>query len=564
MPPGVAAALDYCHGVLSGRVNVCRLVHLTCRRFLDDLELAQAGQGLWDFKAELAERAMTFAGLMPNIKGPEAGHPLRLMPWQRLAMVNLFGFVDRVTGARRFRQAIVFVPRGNGKTSLAAPLALYLSFLDGEGGAEGYAAAVTRDQARILFDTAREMVRQSPEMRNRFGVEALANSIWQERSSSHFRPISSDAKGLDGLNVQVAVCDEVASHRTSEVYDVLLTAMGKRRNPMLLSISTATGNNSGVGKQLWDYGVRVLEGTQADERVFTLIYTIDPEDDPWEEATWVKANPSWGQAVQPDAIRAIMRQARNNPAQESAAMTRHLDIWMGADEALFSTRAWRASANPALRLANFAGCEAHIGIDLASKTDLASCAITFPTRTANGALSYVTFQQSFLNEAAVLEARHASYPGWANEGFLTVTFGNETDFSVIEDWLLDCCKRFRVLSVAYDPWAATQFAQRMTAQNVPMIEFRATTQNFSEPTKELDAAIRGGRVEHDSDPVLEWAITNVVGRYDARSNVYPRKAREENKIDPAIALIMTIGRCLAAVEAESNYNNPATRSSIWL
>lgn len=563
-PSGVTGAIAYCDAVLSGQVAACRLVHLTCQRFLKDLALAQAGLGLWDFQPALAERAMTFAGLMPNIKGPEAGRPLRLMAWQQLVFANLFGFVERDTGGRRFRQGVIFVPRGNGKTSIAAPLALYLTFLDGEGGAEGYAAAVTRDQARILFNTAREMVRRSPEIRRRYGVAALANSIWQERSSSHFGPISSDAKALDGLNIQVAICDEVASHKTSEVYDVLLTAMGKRRHPMLLSISTATGNTSGIGKQLWDYSTRVLEGTQTDERVFALIYTLDPDDDPWEELSWIKANPSWGQTVQPDAIRAIMGQARNNPAQESAAMTRHLNIWTGADESLFSLRAWRTSATTGLLLDDFAGMEAHMGLDLASKTDLASCVLTLPTVTSSGALSYVTFHQSFLNETAVLEARNPSYPGWAAEGHLIVTRGNETDFAAIEDWLLDCCKQFRILSVAYDPWAATQFAQRMMAQNVPMVEFRATTQNFSEPTKELDAAMRGNRIQHDGDPVLTWAIGNVVGRYDVRSNVYPRKSRAENKIDPAIALIMTIGRCLANQEADSQYNSPTTRSSIWL
>jgi phage terminase large subunit-like protein len=300
------------------------------------LQQAEEGQGLWEFRVDLAERAMIFAGLMINIKGPEAGRPLRLMPWQRLVFANLFGFVELGTTTRRFRQAVIFVPRGNGKTSIAAPLALYLSLLDGEGGAEGYAAAVTRDQARILFDTAREMVRRSPEIRRRYGVEALANAIWQERTSSNFRPISSDAKALDGLNVQIAVGDEIASHKTSEVYDVLLTAMGKRRHPMLLAISTATGNNAGIGKQLWDYAMRVLEGTQVDDRLFALIYSIDPEDDPWEEASWIKANPSWGQAVQPDAIRAIMHQARNNPAQEAAAKSRHLNVWVSADEVLDS------------------------------------------------------------------------------------------------------------------------------------------------------------------------------------------------------------------------------------
>ncbi len=496
--------------------------------------------------------------------GPEAGRLLRLMPWQRLVFANLFGFVERDTTARRFRQAVIYVPRGNGKTSIAAPLALYLSFLDGEGGAEGYAAAVTRDQARILFDTAREMVRRSPEIRRRYGVEALANAVWQERTSSQLRPISSDAKALDGLNVQIAVCDEIASHRTSEVYDVLLTAMGKRRNPLLLAISTATGNNTGVGKQLWDYAVRVLEGTQTDERLFALIYTIDPEDDPWAEASWIKANPSWAQAVQPEAIRAIMRQARNNPAQEAAAKSRHLNVWVSADNALFSIRAWRECARHGLDLAEFAGRECHLAIDLASRVDLAAISVVFPRPLESGALHYTVFARCYVNDAAIMEARHASYPGWAAEDWLQVTDGNETDFGQIEADILDLCRRFRVLSVAYDPWAATQMAQRLSAENVPVVEFRASTQNFSEPTKELDAAMQAGRIEHDGNPVLEWCIGNVVGRYDARSNVYPRKERPEQKIDAAITTIMGIARCLAGRQTGSRYNDPATRSSPFL
>ena len=181
-----------------------------------------------------------------------------------------------------------------------------------------------------MFDTAREMVRRSPEFRRKYRVEANQNAIAQVHTASKFSPISSDAKGLDGLNVQIAVCDEIGSHRTSEVYDVLLTATGKRKHPMLISISTATGNSSGIGKRLWDYGVKVLEGVQDDPRMFVLLYGVDAEDDPWDEATWIKANPGWGITVQPDAVRAIMRQARNNPAQEAAAKTRHLNIWVGA------------------------------------------------------------------------------------------------------------------------------------------------------------------------------------------------------------------------------------------
>ncbi|GAC1628973.1 MAG: hypothetical protein NVS4B4_11770 [Bradyrhizobium sp.] len=369
-----------------------------------------------------------------------------------------------------------------------------------------------------------------------------ANAIYQERTASKFMPVSSDAKALDGLNVQFAVCDEIGSHKTSQVYDVMLTAMGKRRHPMLLCISTATGNNTGIGKQLWDYAIRILERAQNDERMFGLIYTLDAEDDPWEESSWIKANPSWGQAVQPDAIRAIMRQARNNPAQEAAARTKHLNIWIGADEALFSIRSWRENADPTLDLADFDDRECHIAVDLASKTDLAAVALLFPRQDTDGRACYDAFTVCYLNEAAVLEARNASYPGWAAEGFLTVTPGNETDFGQIEADLIEFCRRFRVQSVAYDPWAATQFAQRLQAEGVPVVEYRASTQNFSEPTKELDAAMRAGRLRHNGDPVLEWCIGNVVGRYDSRGNIYPKKMRAENKIDAAIALVMAIGR----------------------
>ena len=548
-PAAVAEGVAYARSVAAREIPASRYVIAACERFLRDLADAEAGNSPWEFRADLAEKPMLFAGLLPNIKGPEAGKPIQLMGWQKFCFANLFGFVERGTETRRFRQGIIYVPRGNGKTTVAAPIALYCTFVEGEGGAEGYAAAVTRDQARILFETAQNMVRRSPEFRQRFGVEVGAHTIYQSTSASKFLAVSSDAKALDGLNVQVAVCDEIGSHKTAEVYEVLLTAMGKRQQPLLLSISTATGNSAGIGKQLWDYVAKVLDGVVQDDRLFGVLYTIDDGDNIWDEATWRKANPSWGHAVQPDAIRAIMRQARNNPAQEAAAKTRHLNIWVGADEALFSMRSWRDCAVPGLTLDGFEGRECHIAIDLASKTDLAALVILFPEDQEDGRREYAAFAKCYLNEAAVMEARNPSYPGWAAEGYLTVTPGNETDFGAIEDDLLDLCRRFQVQSAAFDPWCATQLAQRMQAEGVPIVEFRATTQNFSEPTKELDAAMRAGRIQHDGNPVLEWCIGNVVGRYDARANVYPRKARPEQKIDAAIALIMAIGRTLAETDA---------------
>jgi phage terminase large subunit-like protein len=516
---------------------------MSCERFLRDHEAAQKPDSQWSFDDLAALKAMVFAAQMPNIKGPEAGKPIRLMDWQKLVYANVFGFKERATGGRRFRQGVVYVPKGNGKTTISAPLAMYMTFGENEGGAEGYAAAVTRDQARILFETAQNMVRRSDDMRKRWGVGVLTNSIFQERTASRLVPISSDAKALDGLNVAVAVCDEIGSHRTPEVYEALSTAMGKRHQPFLLSISTATQNNAGIGRQLWDYSLRVLQGVQTDERLFSIIYSIDDTDDPWEEATWIKANPAWGVSVQPDAIRAIMRQARNNPSQEASARTRHLNVWIGADEQLFSTRQWTLCADRDLKLEDFEGRECHLALDLASKTDLAALVAVFP-ETRDGDVHYTVFCRCYLNEAAVMEARNASYPGWANANELIITPGNETDFQTIEDDTVEWFRRFRVASMAYDPWRTTQLAQRLQSSSVPVVEFRSNTQNFSAPTRELEAAIRSARIRHDGNGPLAWCIGNVVGHTDARDNVYPRKARPENKIDAAVALIMAIGRAM--------------------
>lgn len=540
----VPDAIIYAEKVEGGNIAASHHAQKACVRFLDDLDVWRRGDGPWEFREDLAARAMLFAGTMPNIKGPMAGRPLELMPWQLFAYANIFGWVERGTETRRFRQGVIFVPKGNGKTTVSAPLALYLTFGESEGGAEGYAAAVSRDQARILFDTAQNMARRSTDLRREWGVGVLTNSVYQEATASKFIPISSDAKALDGLNVHCAVCDEIGSHRTSEVYDALLTATGKRRQPFLLSISTATGNAAGIGKQLWDYLMRILSTGPRDDRVFGIIYSIDDDDDPWDEATWIKANPGWGVSVQPDAIRAIMRQARNNPAQEAAAKTRHLNVWVGADEQLFSMRAWHECADPSITLEQFAGRRCHLALDLASRTDLAALAIVFPDYDQDGKPTYTVFARCYLNEAAVLEARNASYPGWANNGELIITPGDETDYGTIEADILDLCRRFLVESLAYDPWGSTQMAQRLTEERVPCVEFRATTQNFSEPTKELDAAMRGGRIRHDNNGPLTWCMGNVVGHFDARDNVYPRKPRPENKIDAATATIMAIARCM--------------------
>jgi phage terminase large subunit-like protein len=553
----IATAEQYARDVVSGEIPAGKWVILACKRYLTDLERALAGRGRWKFQPAAAALVIHIVGTLENIKGPEAGQKLRLMPWQLWVFCNVFGFKDRTTNLRRFRQVSLWLPRGSGKSSTLAALALVVTFTENEGGAEGYTAAVTRDQARIVFDIAKAMVERSPAFRRKFGVDSMQHSIFQHRTASSLRAISSDAKALDGLNVHFAVCDELASHKTKAVYDVLATAMGKRAQPLLISISTTTDNVMGVGRQVWDYTTEVLQGTVKDDRFFGVIYAADAEDDPWQEATWLKANPSWGQTVQPDAIRAIAQQAMASPALQQAFKTRHLNLWGGVDNSLFDLAAWDACCDPDLRLEAMAGRVCYGAIDMATRTDLAGAVLVFPEHSNDPESDIRVFAQAWLPRAAIDARRHPAYEQWAQQGLITVVEGETTDFDLVEQWVIDAAGRFDVRSIAYDPWALAQLSQRLRNNHgLPLVEYRPTVMNFSEPTKLLDAKMRNRRVLHTGDAVLRFCVSNVVGHYDARSNVYPRRSKSapQNKIDLAIASIMALGVFMGeAMRADADF-----------
>jgi phage terminase large subunit-like protein len=542
----VADGIDYAERVVARKIAAPKLVRIACQRFINDLALAERGRGFWRFEPERAIKPILLAEGLPNIKGPFAGKDIQLLPWQRWCTVNLFGFVERETGLRRFRQGSIWVPRGNGKSTWLAPMALYCAFAEGEGGADAYAAAVTRDQAKIVWATAWEMVRRSPGFRKWLGVETSMNSIFQDRTASRFVPISSDSKGLEGLNVHFACLDEIASHRTARVYEVILTALGKRLQPLMVCISTATENTTGVGKQLWDYTIKVLTGVLDDDRFFGVIWTADEDDDPFSEKTMKKANPSWGITVVPEQIRMIARQARNNPAQEAIYKTRHLNMWVTGDSPLFSMGHWRECEDSSLRLEDFAGRTCILGLDIANKIDLTALALLFWEEGDDGETRYFLFCKAWLPEAQ--REVNPAYAGWIKDGWLRETSGETISYAEIEEAIAWCCATFEVEAVTYDPWSATQLAQRMMERNVPMIEYPMTVATMSEPTKGLDARIREHRIAHDGNPVLGWCMSNVVGHYDFKDNVFPRKEIPENKIDAAIGAIMALGHQMLSEE----------------
>lgn len=564
----VGIANRYIDDVLAGREPACKWVKAACKRQRRDLKAAKGKAWAYRFDKAEAERPCAFLELLPHIKGPLAratsqhprGQPLTLAPWQIFVVTTGYGWLHKagpLKGKRRFRSIYLEVPRGNGKSAILSGLSLYALCADREEGAEVYSAAVTRDQAKIVFGTARKMAQKLPALRASRGLTVHTNAIAQEKTASTFKPLASDEDSLDGLNVHFAAIDELHAHKTRAVYDVVETGMGKRDQPMLIVITTAGSNRAGICYEVRGYIIKLLQGVAKDETAFGIIYTIDDGDDQWIEETWRKANPNWNISVDPLHVARLAAKAMQMPSAQPNFLTKHLNLWVNANVAWMDMRVWEKCGDPSLRIEDFEGERARVALDLATKTDIAAKMRLF-TREIEGIKHYYFFGSYYLPAQAIEDGRNSQYMGWRTAGLLIETEGDVIDFATIEDDVRDDVERFKEVEVAFDPWQTAQMAQRLQAEGVPCVEYRALVANFSAPMKEIEALARQGRLHHDGDLVLAWMVSNVVCHTDAKDNIYPRKERPENKIDGVVAAIMALGREMTSgAEGDSFWNKDA-------
>ncbi len=537
--PHVVRAEKYAQDVISGKIVSCKWTRLACERHFKDKKKS-AGKWKYKFDRATAQRVCEFAEKMPHIKGKWEGELIKLEPWQCFIFCMIFGWVRKDNGKRRFRKADIKVPRKNAKSTKAAIIGIYMLVADGEAGAEIYCGAVGEAQAHEVFRPARLMVAKSPDFQRFFGVVPGARSISQHRTNSFFKPLI--GKPGDGASPSCHICDEYHEHDSDEQVDTMRTGMGAREQPLQLIITTAGDNISGPCFIEFEDAKKILEGIVENDEVFAILYTIDDDDDWTSEKALIKANPNLGVSVDRDFLLSEQKNAILNPRKQAIFKTKHLNVWVGALNAYFNIEKWRSCENKNLRLEDFYGRSCYIGLDLASKIDLAALEILFPPA---GEGKYARFGKYYLPRATVQEASRDHYRSWEAAGRLKVTDGEIIDFDVIKEDLLELSSLFDVIEIGYDPWQATQLATDLMKEGAPVKEFRPNVGTMSEPMKTLDALIRADRIEHDGDPVATWCLSNVVAKEDAKENVYPRKSREENKIDAAVAMIMALGLSLA-------------------
>lgn len=391
--PAAATSVEYAQSVVTGKIVAGKYVRLACKRFLNDLQYGEA-RGIY-FDAEAADHAVRFFGFLRHTKGVWARKVetsgFVLSPWQVFCTANLFGWRKASDGTRRFREAHIEVARKNGKSTWMGGIGNYMLYADGEPGAEVYSAATTKQQAKIVFNAAKDQVRMSPFLASRVGV--WRNNLHVDASSSKFEPLASDAGTLDGLNIHCALIDELHEHPDRTLYDVLNTATGSRTQPLILSITTAGFNREGICWDQRSYGVKVVSGDVTNDDFFVFIACLDPGDAWTDEKNWIKANPNLGVSVSLESIRPNFLKAEQQPAAQNEFQRKHLNIWTSNNTAWLVDGTWEKNSvvpadlagdiNSAKKLRELAfirlkNRRCFGGLDLGETDDLTAYALVFP------------------------------------------------------------------------------------------------------------------------------------------------------------------------------------------
>lgn len=563
----------YAAGVLSGDILTCKWVKLAVER--DERDRRDAGQRGLYFDEYAASRVLVFFSYLKHYKGEWRGRRVLLEPWQCWVISVVFGW-KRKNGKRRFREVYEEVARKNGKTLMLAGIGGYMLLMDGEGAPEVYAAATMREQAKLAWKDARKMLGYSPATKGRVRITDSELTIDCPSNDGVFRPLSRDAKGVDGTNPHFGLIDELHAHKTAEIYNVIESGMGARSQPLLWSITTAGAARSkdeSICLQKRDYATHVLEGHYHDDEFFGIIYCLEDSDDWTDPVCWIKANPNLEYevgrddndepimrgSVKYDYLQGQVTKARNSPVLRYGVLTKNFNIWLSNALSWANMERWDQCAR-AFALDELRGAEViYGGLDLASISDLTS--LTLLAVMPNGERRL--WSRSWIPEERITEAvqsRGVPYHDWVQQGWLIATPGNVTNYNFIHAELTGHYKEGQcdqpglleilpIEVIAADDWSIHQFLKDLAeVWHKKFIGMRQGYRTISPAMKEFERLYLSGELLHDGNPVLRWAMGNVVATVDPAGNVKADKRKSSEKIDPVVAGIMAVGASLAQIE----------------
>jgi phage terminase large subunit-like protein len=526
-------------------------VRLAAQRHLDDLKRAEEGLGYY-FDEWHANDVCDFIEKLPHVEGVWESPTIELEPWQIFILCVIFGWRRKSDGLRRFTYVMIEVARKAAKSTLTAGVSLYCLCCEEEIGPQIVVGATTAEQAGKVFNPAKLMVQRTAPLREAFGLEAMARSIPCELNGGYIQPINSKGKTQDGWNPHVGILDELHAHGDRGLFDVIRSAFGARKNPLMWIITTAGYNLAGVCYEQRQFVTKVLDGALEAEHVFAIIYTLDEGDDPFDEEVWIKANPMIGVTPTWQSMREAAIEAK--AGSDGEFKTKKLNLWLNSASAWLKIESWNACADPSLGWKDFEGLDCWIGADLADKDDITGIVLAaFDER------GRLVFKPMFwLPETTLQSPDHAEgqgiapYRTWHDEGWLNVTPGDWIDHGEIEDQITAWLDRYGVRLVTFDQFAAAQhMATRLNddrGEPVAQILHKKAS-NFTDPAKELEARVRSGpdKLRHDGNPVMTWMASNAVVDRRVDGSILPKKesAMSPNKIDGIDALLSAIAPAVA-------------------
>jgi phage terminase large subunit-like protein len=492
---------------------------------------------------EPGERAVRFVEThLVHTKGKWAGVGFALADWQREGLIRpVFGTL-REDGLRQYRTVYAEWPRKNGKSEIAAAVALKLLLADGEAGAEIYGAAADKDQAAIVFDVARRMVELNPALSKR--VKAYRNKVLHvPKTGSTYKVLSADAFTKHGLNAHGVIFDELHAQPNRELWDVLTTSTGARTQPLVFAITTAGYDRNSICWELHDYAEKVANGVVDDPSFFGYVIGAPAEADWRDEKVWKAANPAIGSGFRNiEEMRDLARRAEQAPALQNTFRRLYLNQWTRQETRWLDIRAWDATAG-LLNESDLVGRPCYAGLDLASTTDIAALVLVFPLE--DGELAVVPHFWVPRDTARERGLRdRVPYEAWAEQGLIELTEGNVIDYAALGAQIARLGERYDIREIAYDRWGATQLVQDLQGAGFLCVPMGQGFASMAAPTKELLNLTLSKKLRHGGNPVLRWMADNLVVRQDPAGNVKPDKAKSTEKIDGMVALIMGLDRAI--------------------
>ena len=496
------------------------------------------------FDEAKADYAVQFINCLKHTKGRWRGQPFDLLPWQEEIIRDVFGTVKE-NGYRQYNTAYVEIPKKNGKSELAAGVALYMTCGDGEWGAEVYGCASDRQQASIVFDVAVDMVDQCPALKKRIKPVMSVKRLVYQPTNSFYQVLSAEAYTKHGLNVHAVIFDELHSQPNRELFDVMTKGSGDARTqPLFFLITTAGTDRHSVCFEQHQKAEDILLGRKIDPTFYPVIYGV-PDDADWSsEKVWYQANPSLGHTIDVEKVRNAYLSARDNPAEENLFRQLRLNQWVKQSTRWMQMEKWDACAFP-VEERELLGRECYGGLDLSSSIDITAFVLVFPPR--DDTEKFVILPYFWIpeeNMAQRVRRDHVPYDVWAKQGMLMTTEGNVIHYGFIEDFIDGLGKKFHIKEIAFDRWGAVQMVQNLEGLGFTVIPFGQGFKDMSPPSKELMKLTLEQRIAHGGHPVLRWMMDNIFVRTDPAGNIKPDKEKSTEKIDGAVATVMALDRAI--------------------